>query len=99
MKYFLNIVLSWTFIFFGGLLYSNLGSQLFAEEFSSSDVDELYQDLGEDSKGSGLPTNPIELMNMLKRSSAMDDATDPSDAIDQALKNFYNTSEKLSDEN
>ena len=30
--------------------------------------------------------NPIDLMNKLKRSTAMDDATDPGDAIDAALK-------------
>jgi len=30
--------------------------------------------------------NPIDLMNKLRKSSAMDDATSPSDAIDAALK-------------
>ncbi|MFZ9318593.1 MAG: hypothetical protein ACO23X_07275 [Vulcanococcus sp.] len=30
--------------------------------------------------------NPIDLMNKLRRSTAMDDATDPGDAIDAALK-------------
>lgn len=30
--------------------------------------------------------NPIELMNKLRKSSAMDDATSPSDAVDAALK-------------
>ena len=31
-------------------------------------------------------TNPIDLMNKLRRSAAMDDATDPGDAIDAALR-------------
>ena len=31
-------------------------------------------------------TNPMDLMNRLRRSTAMDDATVPSDAIDAALK-------------
>lgn len=31
-------------------------------------------------------TNPIDLMNKLRRSTAMDDATDPGDAIDAALR-------------
>ncbi|MCP9827227.1 hypothetical protein KBZ19_01805 [Synechococcus sp. L2F] len=31
-------------------------------------------------------TNPLELMNQLRRSSAMDNATPPGDAIDRALR-------------
>ncbi|MFM7362731.1 MAG: hypothetical protein ACKO25_13120 [Cyanobium sp.] len=31
-------------------------------------------------------TNPLDLMNMIRRSSAMNDATPPASAIDQALK-------------
>lgn len=31
-------------------------------------------------------TNPIELMNQLRRGSAMDNATNPGDAIDRALR-------------
>ena len=31
-------------------------------------------------------TNPLDLMNKLKRGTAMDDATNPNDAIDAALK-------------
>ena len=33
-------------------------------------------------------TNPIDLMNRLRRATAMDDATPPSDAIDAALRDF-----------
>ena len=33
-------------------------------------------------------TNPIELINRLRRASAMDNATSPADAIDDALKGF-----------
>ncbi|MEB3166789.1 MAG: hypothetical protein VKO65_08985 [Cyanobacteriota bacterium] len=33
-------------------------------------------------------TNPIDLMNKLRRASAMNDATPPGTAIDQALKEF-----------
>lgn len=31
-------------------------------------------------------TNPIELMNRIRRSTALDDSTPPGDAVDQALK-------------
>ena len=37
---------------------------------------------------SGLPTNPFELVEMIRRQNSMNDATDPSDAIDDALKSF-----------
>ncbi|MBW4530817.1 MAG: hypothetical protein KME02_09040 [Aphanothece saxicola GSE-SYN-MK-01-06B] len=33
-------------------------------------------------------TNPLDLMNKLKRSTALDEATPPSSAIDQALREF-----------
>jgi hypothetical protein len=40
------------------------------------------------SNGSSLlnTTNPMDLMNKLRRSTALDDATPPSSAVDQALK-------------
>ena len=37
---------------------------------------------------SALPTNPFELVEMIRRQNSMNDATDPSDAIDAALKSF-----------
>jgi hypothetical protein len=33
-------------------------------------------------------TNPIDLMNRLRRSTAMDNATNPGDAVDQALRDL-----------
>ena len=33
-------------------------------------------------------TNPMELMNRIRRATAMDDATSPSDAIDEAIRAF-----------
>ena len=35
-----------------------------------------------------IPTNPFELVEMIRRQNSMIDATDPSDAIDDALKSF-----------
>ena len=40
-----------------------------------------------------LPTNPFELVEMIRRQNIMNDATDPSDAIDDALKSFNNLEE------
>ena len=44
---------------------------------------------------SALPTNPFELVEMIRRQNSMNDATDPSDAIDDALKSFYSLEENL----
>ena len=48
---------------------------------------ELDYGTGKQDGGSIFNTaNPIELMNKLRKSSSMDDATSPSDAVDAALK-------------
>ncbi len=49
---------------------------------------ELYNTLpGSQQKGTILDaTNPMDLLNRLRRATAMDNATSPSDAIDEALK-------------
>ena len=43
---------------------------------------------------SGLPTNPFEIVEMIRRQNSMYDATKPSDAIDDALKSFNSLEEK-----
>ena len=35
-----------------------------------------------------LPTNPFEIVEMIRRNNSLNDATKPSDAIDDALKSF-----------
>ena len=35
-----------------------------------------------------IPTNPFEIVEMIRRQNSMNDATNPSDAIDDALKSF-----------
>jgi len=39
------------------------------------------------------PSNPFELVEMIRRQNSLNDATDPSDAIDDALKSFNNLEE------
>ena len=41
-----------------------------------------------------LPTNPFEIMEMIRRQNSMNGATNPSDAIDDALNSFNNLEEK-----
>ena len=45
--------------------------------------------------GSAFPTNPFELVEMIRRQNSMNDATDPSDAIDDALRSFNSLEENL----
>ena len=47
-----------------------------------------------DDSGSVIPTNPFELVEMIRRHNSLNDATKPSDAIDDALKSFNNLEEK-----
>ena len=44
--------------------------------------------------GSVIPTNPFEIVEMIRRQNSMNDATNPSDAIDDALKSFNSSEEK-----
>ena len=41
-----------------------------------------------------IPTNPFELVEMIRRYNSLNDATNPSDAIDNALKSFNSSEEK-----
>ena len=41
-----------------------------------------------------IPTNPFEIVEMIRRYNSLNDATNPSDAIDDALKSFNNLEEK-----
>ena len=41
-----------------------------------------------------IPTNPFEIVEMIRRYNSMNDATEPSDAIDEALKSFNSLEKK-----
>ena len=43
--------------------------------------------------GSAIPTNPFELIEMIRRQNSMNNATVPSDAIDDALRSFSSLEE------
>ena len=47
-----------------------------------------------DDSGSVLPTNPFEIVEMIRRQNSLNDATKPSDAIDDALESFESLEEK-----
>ena len=43
---------------------------------------------------SAIPTNPFEIVEMIRRYNSLNDATNPSEAIDDALKSFDSLEEK-----
>ena len=62
-------------------------------------AENLVEELAIDSStktedSSELPTNPFEIVEMIRRQNSMYDATKPSDAIDDALKSFNSLEEK-----
>ena len=47
-----------------------------------------------DNSGSVIPTNPFEIVEMIRKQNSLNDATKPSVAIDDALKSFNSLEEK-----
>ena len=47
-----------------------------------------------DDNGSVIPTNPFQIVEMIRRYNSMNGATNPSDAIDDALDSFNNLEKK-----
>ena len=47
----------------------------------------------EDDK-SAIPNNPFEIVEMIRRYNSLNDATTPSDAVDDALNSFNNLEDK-----
>ena len=45
-------------------------------------------------ESSSLPTNPFEIVEMIRRHNSLNDATNPSDALDDALESFNGWEEK-----
>ena len=75
-----------TFIIFFTLLIPLKSNYLNAEYlFEELEIDTSTKT---EDDSSVLPTNPFELVEMIRRQNSMNDATNPSDAIDDALKSF-----------
>ena len=73
------------------LLTSLEGDYLNAEDlFGKLEIDNSTKT---DQDSSALPTNPFEIVEMIRRQNSMNDATNPSDAIDDALNSFNSLEE------
>ena len=79
------------FVIFFPLLISLKSGYLNAEYlFEELEIDTSTKTEGD---SSALPTNPFELVEMIRRQNSLNDATDPSDAIDDALRSFNSLEE------
>ena len=77
---------SLTFVIFFTLLIFLKSDYLNAEYiFEELEIDTSTKT---EDDSSALPTNPFEIVEMIRRQNSMNDATNPSDAIDEALKAF-----------
>ena len=80
-----------TFLIFFTLLISLKSDYLNAEYlFEELEIDTSTK---KEDDSSALPTNPFELVEMIRRQNSMNDASDPSDAIDEALRSFNSLEE------
>ena len=80
-----------TFVIFFTLLISLKSDYLNAEYlFEELEIDTSTKS---EDDSSVLPTNPFELVEMIRRQNSLNDATDPSDAIDDAFRSFNSLEE------
>ncbi len=76
-------------IFFISIIFFK--GDLLNAEYLSKEL-EIDTSTKPEENGSAIPTNPFEIVEIIRRKNSMNDATSPSDAIDDALKSF-NSSE------
>jgi len=76
--------------------FINIKSTILSAEETYLNEIEINSSTKFDTNNSALPTNPFEIVEMLRRANSMNDATKPSDAIDDALKLFNKIEEKES---
>ena len=88
-KYLSRPILLIIFLFPSILLRSNfLNAEYVLEELQ---IDTSTKTEGDNS---AIPTNPFEIVEMIRRQNSLNDATNPTDAIDDALESFNNLEEK-----
>ena len=87
-----NLLKSINILVFFISLFSFKGNFVNAEYlFEELEIDSSTKN---DDNSSAIPTNPFELVEMIRRQNSMSDATNPSEAIDDALKSFDSLEEK-----
>tara|TARA_A100001035_G_C27314231_1_gene291194 strand:- start:112 stop:423 length:312 start_codon:yes stop_codon:yes gene_type:complete len=84
LRYVQNPILFFIFYF---ILICSRSNLLFAEESYLKEI-EIDTSTKFEEESSALPTNPFELVEMIRRANSLNDATNPSEAIDDALESF-----------
>ena len=90
---FLTLVCLTPILITAGQVISSLKITKISEvkNYSIDEKRDIYNTFDAESQiDQGLPIDPFDLMNRLKQAEAMDDATTPSDALDEALNAFDN---------
>ena len=64
-----------------------------AEELYFEEI-QIESSTKSDTNNSDIPTNPFEIVEMIRQNNSLNDATNPSDAIDDALMLFDKMEEK-----
>ena len=90
--FFRNLTKTLPLVFFLNPFISLKVNTLYAEYLS----EDLQIDTTTKSEGdtSVIPTNPFEIVEMIRRYNTLNDATNPSDALDDALKSFNSLEEE-----
>ena len=71
------------------ILIFNYNSLVFSSQESYFEEIELNNNTKDGFESNNvIPTNPFELVDMLRKANSMNDATSPSDAIDEAIRSF-----------
>ena len=83
-----SIILISSFVSFISLHTDSLNAEYSFEKL------EIDSSTKTEENSSIIPTNPFEMVEMIRRYNSMNDATNPSDAIDEALESFNNLNEK-----
>ncbi len=78
------------FIFFISLI--SLKGNFLNAEYLSEKV-QIDNSTKTEDDSSLIPTNPFEIVEMIRRHNSLNDATNPSDAIDDALESFNSLEE------
>ncbi len=81
-----NLSRSFSIVIFFISLISIKGDLVNAEYFSEEF--QIDSSTKTEENSSVIPTNPFEIVEMIRRYNSLNDATNPSDAIDDALKSF-----------
>ena len=72
-----------------GVFYSRLTKIAEVKNYSTDEQRDIFNSFdGKNQKDKGFPIDPFDLMNRIKKAGAMNDATTPSDALDEALNAF-----------